>query len=330
MKALSIRQPWAELIVQGKKTLELRSWTVSYRGPLAIHASQTVERAACLEQGIDPDGVTTGAIIGVVDLAGIERLDEGSLAARRAEHLAGESFMTSPLYGWRLENPRPIDPPLVIRGRMSLFEAPVGDSGEPAQGRPADPIPPRRTNSLMARPAQGAERIRAAVEAQRTFELRVIPESARGEGQAPYRLALHQRQVEPPAGQRTLYDEQPPAMGRAPMGQAPMGRVVELGGVGLRAVAGEIIEALRANGYKPTELSAGRREPFALSEESGVRLGLLFLAVRPLSKVDRIEAISLGIRSMTSEELYYWYSKCVTGPAAERAQRALRVLLAGD
>jgi hypothetical protein len=325
MKALSVRQPWAELIVQGKKTLELRSWTVKYRGPLVIHASQTIERAACLEHGISPDGVTTGAVIGVVDLVMVERLDEGSFAARRSEHLAGESFMTSPLYGWRLENPRPIDPPLVMRGRMGLFEAPVGDSGEPTQGRPVEQTPPRRTNSLMARLAQGAERIRAEVEARRTFELRVLPEAAPNEAQAPYRLALHQRQVEPPAGQRTLYDEQPPAMGRA-----PMGRVAELGGVALRAVAGEIIEALRTNGYKPTELSISRREPFALSEETGVRLGLLFLAVRPLSKVDRIEAISLGIRSMTSEELYYWYSKCVAGPTAERAQRALRVLLAGD
>jgi hypothetical protein len=321
MKALSIRQPWAELIVQGKKTLELRSWTVKYLGPLAIHASQTIERAACLEHGIDPDGVTTGAIIGIVDLVGIEQLDEGAFVARRSEHLAGESFMTSPLYGWRLDNPRPLDPPLVMRGRMALFEAPVSERAEqPTERQPSEQPPVRGFGNLITRLAHGAERLRAEVEAQRTFELRVVPEFAPNEGQAPYRLALHQRRVEPPAGQRTLYGQEPPAMGR----------VVELGGVALRAVAGEILEALRTNGYKPTDLGASRREPFALSEESGVRLGLLFLAVRPLSKVDRIEAVSLGIRSMTSEELYYWYSKCFSGPAAERAQKALRVLLADE
>jgi len=33
---------------------------------------------------------------------------------------------------------------------------------------------------------------------------------------------------------------------------------------------------------------------------------------------------------MTSEEAYYWYAKCTGSPAAERAQRALRVLLAED
>lgn len=39
MKALSIRQPWAGLIALGIKTIELRSWSTSYRGPLLICAS---------------------------------------------------------------------------------------------------------------------------------------------------------------------------------------------------------------------------------------------------------------------------------------------------
>jgi hypothetical protein len=39
MKALSIIQPWATLIVIGAKHLETRSWTTPYRVPLLIHAS---------------------------------------------------------------------------------------------------------------------------------------------------------------------------------------------------------------------------------------------------------------------------------------------------
>jgi hypothetical protein len=37
MKVISIRQPWAELIVRGKKDIENRTWNTCYRGPLAIH-----------------------------------------------------------------------------------------------------------------------------------------------------------------------------------------------------------------------------------------------------------------------------------------------------
>lgn len=39
MKALSIRQPWAWLIVNGYKNIENRSWNTKYRGPVLIHAS---------------------------------------------------------------------------------------------------------------------------------------------------------------------------------------------------------------------------------------------------------------------------------------------------
>ncbi len=156
--------------------------------------------------------------------------------------------------------------------------------------------------------------------AARPFELRLLPVPAADPGEPAYRLALYQRSVEPPPDQKGLYEPEPPATRK----------VVELGGSTLRAVADHVMEALRANGYKPTELGTGRREPFSLTEESGVRLGLLFLAVRPITKVDRIEVIAQGIRAMTSEEAYYWYSKCTGSLAAERAQKALRLLLAAE
>ena len=39
MKTLSIRQPWASLIVEGFKDVENRSWRTPIRGEIAIHAS---------------------------------------------------------------------------------------------------------------------------------------------------------------------------------------------------------------------------------------------------------------------------------------------------
>lgn len=40
MKALSIKQPWASLVVAGHKTVECRTWKTSYRGPLLICSSK--------------------------------------------------------------------------------------------------------------------------------------------------------------------------------------------------------------------------------------------------------------------------------------------------
>lgn len=40
MKTLSIRQPWAYMIVRGYKPVENRSWITRHRGPTLIHAGQ--------------------------------------------------------------------------------------------------------------------------------------------------------------------------------------------------------------------------------------------------------------------------------------------------
>lgn len=40
MKIISLHQPWATLLVLGKKKIETRSWSTAYRGPLAIHAAK--------------------------------------------------------------------------------------------------------------------------------------------------------------------------------------------------------------------------------------------------------------------------------------------------
>ena len=61
--ALSVRQPWAELILTGRKTIELRTWTTSYRGPLWLHTG--TKRDPQLEAGFGFDGLYHGGFVGV-------------------------------------------------------------------------------------------------------------------------------------------------------------------------------------------------------------------------------------------------------------------------
>lgn len=109
-------------------------------------------------------------------------------------------------------------------------------------------------------------------------------------------------------------------------------RVSDLAGVALQISTEQLLEGLRGAGYRPTDLHRGRRDPLDLPEEIGVRTGLLFLALRPLSKVARMERVAAGIRRMPPEEAYYWFSKCSAKDTSEarRGQRALRVLLAPE
>lgn len=43
MKALTIKEPWATLIIEGYKEYEFRSWKTNYRGKILIHAGLTNE-----------------------------------------------------------------------------------------------------------------------------------------------------------------------------------------------------------------------------------------------------------------------------------------------
>jgi hypothetical protein len=42
-RVLSLKQPWAALLVSGIKTIEIRRWTTSFRGPVLIHAARVAD-----------------------------------------------------------------------------------------------------------------------------------------------------------------------------------------------------------------------------------------------------------------------------------------------
>lgn len=106
--------------------------------------------------------------------------------------------------------------------------------------------------------------------------------------------------------------------------------VSRLDGTPLQSVTDRVLEALKKDGYRSVDLSRGRKAPFDLDEETGVRLGLVFAAVKPLRKLTRIEAISSSVNAMAAEEAYYWFSKCTSGEHNRRAQKSMRILLAEE
>jgi activating signal cointegrator 1 len=73
MKALSLWQPWASLVYDGRKTIETRAWEMLYRGPLAIHAAMKVDKEACIEFGYDSMTIPRGAILCIVSVQGCVR-----------------------------------------------------------------------------------------------------------------------------------------------------------------------------------------------------------------------------------------------------------------
>jgi hypothetical protein len=72
MRALSVRQPYAWLIVAGLKDVENRSRRLRHRGPLLIHASIAITPLREIEERfgvmIPESALQFGGVIGVVDL----------------------------------------------------------------------------------------------------------------------------------------------------------------------------------------------------------------------------------------------------------------------
>lgn len=97
---------------------------------------------------------------------------------------------------------------------------------------------------------------------------------------------------------------------------AQVGRVVDA-----------LIVAIRKAGHQPSVLAFKRKAPIRLGEAEGVRLALVLLASQPVAKHERVRALVAGINAMSTEETYYWYSKCM-GLDGNRARKALRTLLA--
>jgi predicted transcriptional regulator len=121
MKCLSLRQPYAELLVTGRKTIELRNWNTKFRGEFLIHASKKVDMVACERLKIDHQSLTRGAIIGKAILIGVKTYhDSKSFIQEKNKHFAAADYSGSK-YGFLVKNARRFKKPIVIAGKLGFF-----------------------------------------------------------------------------------------------------------------------------------------------------------------------------------------------------------------
>lgn len=134
MKALSIRQPWAWLILNAGKDIENRTWRTNMRGRVLIHASKGMTRDE-YEDADDPLWATGGLTI---KLPPFEDLERGGIVGS-VEIVDCVRQSDSPWYqgewGFVLRNPKLLSfRPL--RGALGFFDVPddvITGAGEPGR-----------------------------------------------------------------------------------------------------------------------------------------------------------------------------------------------------
>ena len=124
MKVLTIKQPWATLIMQGNKRFEFRSWQTKYRGDILIHAGKGVDKKAMerLSKYL-PKELPAGKILGKVTIVDCIKMSpefKKKLLEENKDIYTDSSFEEN--YGWQLENVQAFDKQIEAKGKLSLWE----------------------------------------------------------------------------------------------------------------------------------------------------------------------------------------------------------------
>lgn len=134
MKALTIWEPYASLLVMGMKEFETRGWETKYRGPLLITAAKRYDNARkddidrvvtiLRQHGMDSQaeklfelcGRSIGCAVGVVKLAYCKPMMDGGSGLENAVGYFGEGR-----FGWKRDEPRMFESPLPVVGKQGLW-----------------------------------------------------------------------------------------------------------------------------------------------------------------------------------------------------------------
>ena len=101
--ALSVKQPFANLICSGEKTIETRTWTTDYRGDLLIVSSK------------QPHIPLAGYALALVELYDCQPM-------QKEDWLQACCKTYRNAFGWHLRNIRPLKTPIPIRGQLGLYQ----------------------------------------------------------------------------------------------------------------------------------------------------------------------------------------------------------------
>ncbi|MBS3167720.1 ASCH domain-containing protein [Candidatus Woesearchaeota archaeon] len=123
MKALSMKQPVPELILQGKKTIELRTWKSNFRGEFYLHASKNVIPRLMDVFKFKIEDLSQGAIVGKATIKDMKIYTEEKQFQKDADkHLVPGKMYKNPTYGYILEEPVRLEKPIPYKGQLSFFD----------------------------------------------------------------------------------------------------------------------------------------------------------------------------------------------------------------
>ena len=125
MKTLTIKQPYASLIMAGIKKYEFRTWKTNYRGKFLIHAGKSVDKKAMEKYKQYKLNYPTGSIIGIatlVDCIKITDIERETLKEKNpfvySNVINNKEWVG---YGFKLDNIKEVNP-IKTNGKLGFWE----------------------------------------------------------------------------------------------------------------------------------------------------------------------------------------------------------------
>lgn len=121
LKCLSVSQPFADLIISGKKIIELRNWNTNFRGEFLIHAPIKIRINDSSRLKIKKK-IVTGAIVGKAELYDVKKYDLiKEIKKDQKFHFSSKKF-NGKTFGFMLKNSKSLRIPIPWKGQLGFFD----------------------------------------------------------------------------------------------------------------------------------------------------------------------------------------------------------------
>ena len=122
MKCLSVSQPFASLIIHGKKKFEISRCNNIFLVYFFIHSPKKIRLDDFKRLGINPKNLVKGAIIGKAEIYDVKKYNSKTEFIKDSKkHLASKAFQNNK-YGFLIKNAKPFRIPIPVKGKLGLFE----------------------------------------------------------------------------------------------------------------------------------------------------------------------------------------------------------------
>ncbi len=121
MKVLTVKQPWATLLVLGLKEYEFRSWKTNYRGKVLIHAGESIDKEALdrfKELNLE---YPTKKVVGEVVIEDCLLLDKELNRKIISENNIVYGTKEREGYAWKVSHAKEIKSNKEVKGKLGLW-----------------------------------------------------------------------------------------------------------------------------------------------------------------------------------------------------------------